>query len=171
MRWDVEVFFKLIKSNFKFSCLKEHNLNTVEQYKKNYFVILIILHLIRLIEYVHDKHFKKRTVKENNKNKYNIKHNNSLMISGFKKLIKPIIYSKINGFDLDNYCKNYIKTTNNIKDVSNPRKSKTPFSKWYVKSYMELYKYKKLIKASETGNTDKLNKNLKSLTKNIEIIK
>jgi len=35
MRWDVEVFFKLLKSNFKFANLKEHNKNTTEQYKKN----------------------------------------------------------------------------------------------------------------------------------------
>ena len=35
MRWDVEVFFKLLKSNFKFANLREHNKNTVELYKKN----------------------------------------------------------------------------------------------------------------------------------------
>lgn len=34
MRWDVEVFFKLIKSNFKFAVLREHNNNTTENYKK-----------------------------------------------------------------------------------------------------------------------------------------
>lgn len=62
-RWDVEVevFFKLIKSNFKFACLREHTKNTIEQYKKKYMVILINLYLIRLIECVYDKQKKTST--------------------------------------------------------------------------------------------------------------
>ena len=41
MRWDVEVFFKLVKSNFNFAYLREHNSNTLEQYKKKYLIIVI----------------------------------------------------------------------------------------------------------------------------------
>ena len=64
MRWDVEVFFKLIKSNFKFAILREHSNNTTENYKKKYVVILIILHIIRLIELISDKNIKKKVKKK-----------------------------------------------------------------------------------------------------------
>jgi len=76
MRWSVEVFFKLIKSNFKFAYLKEHNSNTIEQYKKKYLIILINLYLIRLIEYVYDKYNENKKTKydtdKKNKHIYNI---------------------------------------------------------------------------------------------------
>ena len=75
MRWDIEVFFKLLKSNFKFACLKEHNNNTIEQYKKKYVIILINLYLIRLIECVYDNNNKKN--KNNNKNDKNNNKNNN----------------------------------------------------------------------------------------------
>jgi hypothetical protein len=173
MRWDVEVFFKLIKSNFNFACLREHNKNTINQYKKKYLIILINIHLIRLIEYVYDKHNKNNKKKQNVKrnHEYNYKHNNTLMISGLKKIINLVIKSKLKQNDLINYCKCYIKTTNTIKNISNPRISKTPFTKWYVMSYSDYYKYKKIIEALKNNDLDSLNKNLKLLALNIQIIK
>ena len=70
--------------------------------------------------------------------------------SGLKKIINLIIKGNINGNDLFKYSNSYIKLTNTIKDISNPRTSKIPFSKWYVKSYSCYYQYKKIIDALKT---------------------
>jgi hypothetical protein len=172
MRWDVEVFFKLIKSNFNFASLKEHNQNTLIQYKKKYLIILINIYLTRLIEIVYDNNHKNnKKIKSTNKHKYNIKYNNTLMISGLKKIINNIIKSNIKTNDLFNYCKCYITKTNSIMEISNPRISKTPFTKWYVMSYSDYYKYKKIIEAIKNNDLSSLNKNLKLLASNIKIVK
>jgi len=49
--------------------------------------------------------------------------------------------------------------------------SKTPFTKWYIKSYTDKYKFNKLIDVIVNNNTDKLNKNLKLEANNLKIIK
>ena len=69
MRWDVEVFFKLVKYNFKFSSLDEHCSNTTERYKKKYLIIMTMLHLRKLMEYFNEKilmkdSHKKSTIKK-----------------------------------------------------------------------------------------------------------
>lgn len=46
------------------------------------------------------------------------------------------------------------------------RNSKTPFTKWYIKGYSNLTKYAK-IDAIINDTVNKLNKNLKSIAKNI----
>jgi hypothetical protein len=174
MRWDVEVFFKLLKSNFKFADLKEHNKNTIEQYKKKYLIILINIYLVRIIELTFEKYNKKKhkfNSNKKNKNIYNIKNNNTLMIEGLKKIINPIIKSDVNQILLKNYCDCYIKKTNTIKEKSNPRVSKIPHTKWYVKSYSNYYQYVRIIDALKENNLDKLNKNLKLLANNTKIIK
>lgn len=133
---------------------------------------MINLYLIRLIECIYDKHNKKNN-KENtkkNKHKYNIKHNNSLMIEGLKKIIHNIIKSSLVHNDLYKYCECFIEKTNTIIGISNPRISKSPFSKWYVKSYTNYYKYLEVIKAIKNNDFSTLNKNLKLLASNIEII-
>ena len=166
-------FFKLIKSNFKFALLREHNKKTLTQYKKKYLIILINLYLIRLIEYIYsknDKVNKNKNNKKNNKHKYNIKNNNSLLIHGFKHLIEPILKSKLNDKLLLNYINSYLIKTNTIKNISNPRISYIPFSKWYIKSYSDYYKYCKIIEAIKNNNFDNLNKNLKILANELKII-
>ena len=167
---DIEVFFKLIKSNFKFALLREHNEKTLEQYKKKYLIILINIHLIRLIEKVHLKYYTKHNNNKKNKHEYNFKNNNSLMINGFKNIINPIINSKLNDDLLYNYCSTYIIKTNTIKNISNPRTSYIPFTKWYIKSYSDYYKYSKIIDAIKNNNFDTLNKNLKLLANELKII-
>lgn len=174
-RWDIEVFFKLIKSNFKFALLREHNEITLTQYKKKYLIILINLYLIRLIEFVYSKNNKinknkNKSNKKNNKHKYNIKNNNSLLIHGFKNLIEPILKSQLNDKLLLNYINSYLIKTYTIKNISNPRISYIPFSKWYIKSYSDYYKYCKIIEAIKNNNFDDLNKNLKILANELKII-
>ena len=128
-----------------------------------------------------EKKLKKQKIKKNLKNKYNIKHNNTLMITGLKKIINPIIKSNFNENDLKNYCACFIVNANTIKDISNPRISKTPFkakiksnlnlilflcffhkiifyekTKWYVMSYSDFYKYKKIIESIKNNNMKSL---------------
>jgi hypothetical protein len=211
-RWDIEIFFKLLKSNFKFSILTEHNNNTIKQYKKKYLIILINLHILRLIEFINDKYyFKKKTSntiilnkkdgkqkvknilnikndkqkindvsnKTNNEqknkksktiHKYTQKNNQSLMVKGLKMILTPIIHSKITDDNIKSYCSNYIKITKCIKGAMNPRVSKTPFTKWYVKSYSDYNKYTKIIEAFKKNNLELLNKNLKLLANNLCLI-
>lgn len=167
---DIEVFFKLLKSNFKFAYLREHTKNTIEQYKKKYIVILINLYLIRLIECVYDTHKKHKTkTKDKNKHKYNIRNNDTLMIEGLKKIINPIINSSINYEQLNNYCNCYIKNNYSILNISNPRKSNIPFTKWYIKSYSKYNEYIQIINALKNNDLTTLNKNLKIMASNIKI--
>ncbi len=65
-RWNVEVFLKLLKSNFKFEHYIEHNKNTWDiQYKKRYLINLIIIYVSIILE---------KTKEFNNTNKTNNKH-------------------------------------------------------------------------------------------------
>ena len=142
---DIEVFFKLLKSKFKFSNLKEHNKNnTPNEYNKLYYSILIIIYISSIIDKINDKYIKKtnETLKEKKKNKnetskkkkknnYNIKTNKSNLLSGVKLILKDIVDGKINKHILFDMCKTHIIKVNIIKDVNNERKSKTPHSKWY----------------------------------------
>jgi hypothetical protein len=173
-RWDIEVFFKLLKSNFKFSNLKEHTKNTLGQYKKLYCIILIQIYIMRLIEIIYDKNINdlnKHKFNKKNKNQYVVKHNNSLMIKGLKLIINSIIKSNINSDLLLKYSKNYMKKINIQINVYKERKCKNPSCKWYIKSYAEYYKYIKIIDTLVNNKLESLNKNLKLMASEIKIIK
>ena len=136
-RWSIEVFFKLLKSNFKFSNLKENNkINTINEYNKLYYSILIIIYISHMIDKINDKY----NYKNKNKNNYSIKTNKSLLITGIKLILKSIIKGILNKNDLFNISKSFLIKINIIKDVYNPRISKTPHSKWYVQLYAEHYR-------------------------------
>ena len=70
-------FFKLLKSNFKFSNLKEHHkTKTINEYNKLYYSILIIIYISLMIEKINDKYNKsidKKQTSKKKKNNYNIK--------------------------------------------------------------------------------------------------
>ena len=192
-RWSIEVFFKLLKSNFKFSNLKEHNKkNTINEYNKLYYSILTIIYISHMVDKINDKYNynidiinnknnknnkndknnkNNKNDKKSKKNKYNIKTNKSLLISGIKIILKSIIKGILNKNDLLNISKTFLIKINIIKDVYNPRISKTPHSKWYIQSYAEYYRYLKIIKALKSNDLSSLNKNLKLLALNIKIIK
>lgn len=173
-RWSIEVFFKLLKSNFKFSNLKEHNKNTLNQYKKQYHIIMIQIYIVRLIELIYEKNYKKLDepkFNKKNKNKYKVKYNDSLMIEGLKNITDHIIKSKINSKVLMSYSNNYIKVINVQTEIYNERKCNNPSCKWYIKSYAEYYKYMKVINALLNNKVDSLDKNLKILASELKIIK
>ena len=173
-RWSIEVFFKLLKSNFKFSNLKEHHKNnTPNEYNKLYYSILIIIYISLMIDKINDKYNKKITIinkKVNKKNNYNVKTNKSILINGIKFILCDIINGKINKNDLFNISKAFLIKVNTIKDVFNERKSKTPHSKWYIQYYASYYRFITLIEALKNKDPSILNKNLKLLYQCLEII-
>jgi len=174
-RWSIEVFFKLLKSNFKFSNLKEHNkTKTINEYNKLYYSILIIIYISSMIEKINDKYNKsinKKEVNKKKKNNYNVKTNKNLLLNGIQLILKNVIKGTLCKKDLLNISKSFLLKVNVIKDVYNPRISKTPHSKWYVQSYAEHYRYLAIIKALKSKDLNSLNKNLKLLALQIQIIK
>lgn len=166
-RWDVEVFFKLLKYKFKFSNLTEHNDKTKECYAKTYIVILINCILVRLLEIVG---LNGSNLDKTKNNKYKIKYNKSLMIEGIKKIMSNIIQSNIDGDEIYKYLNNYREKIYCEQDKHNPRTSKRPFTKWYVMSYSSRSTYIKIIEAKRTGDYSNLHSNLKMLAKTITII-
>lgn len=150
-RWEIETFFKFVKSNFKFSHLKEKN---DESNKKTILCDLILSQIVHLFinQYIKD-----------NKNKH-IKVNKSLLIHGiYDHVLKNIIYGNLTSDVFDEYLKCYMKIVTNSANRSFQRKSKIPFAKWYVKGYHEVYKYDALIDNEINGTH--LNKNLNVLKK------
>lgn len=159
-RWDIEVYFKLLKSNFKYQNLKEKN---PIKYKKMYYCELILTYIMRLIE---NDYCKKNHIPKNDKHIKNI--NRSNLIKGiFNSLLYNIIHNKINKDTMDRFYKSHIIIQRNDKDRSFSRVSKTPFTKWYIKGYSEMTQYNKIINAILNNTTDKLNKNLKLISNRI----
>lgn len=151
LRWDIEVFFKHIKNNFKFQNLNEKN---KRQQIKNYICELIIMYISKIIEINHglNKESKKGITKINKSN----------LISG---LFDSYLYDFINGNKINLIP--YKITHTNKKNRSFPHISKTPFTKWYIKGYSEMTKYAKIIKAINNDTINNLNKNLKTIAKKI----
>lgn len=160
-RWDIEVFFKYIKRNYKFQHMKE---KSKERCQKMYICELIITYIAKLIEkYYFDKH-------EVDKKLQNVSYkiNYSNLINGiFDSIIWEMLDGTLNDELLDKFCESYIKIIQNKTNRSFPRTSKTPFSKWYVKGYSNLTKYMTVIEAILNDNVNELNKNLKTIAKNI----
>lgn len=171
-RWNVETFFKLIKSKFKFEHLSEKK---EIQYKKLIYCELIILYIVRLINYIHSKSFKNNKIinKRNNKKvSCSFTFNESNVIDGiYKHLLKDIIYGTLTTKKLIFFAKTYFVYIKNETDRTFERISKIPFKKWYVKKYLNKYKYEKIIDAIENNKLDDLNKNLKMKAKKITVIK
>jgi hypothetical protein len=169
-RWDIEVFFKLIKNNFKFQGLTE---KTRENNLKMYYCDLIMTLLMKAINMYYIDYDKNKNNKKNNKNVNTntiIKINNSNTIDSiFNHLLDKIIYNKLNKELLDIFCRRDIKIVRNKKGRSFPRISKTPYTKWNIKGYSNLALYKKILKAIKGKDISKLNKNLKTLAKRITL--
>lgn len=155
-RWDIEVFFKYIKSNFKFQHL---NIKSSDEYSKMYFCELIIIYIAKLIEKYYLKKFK---VIEK------VKINKSNLVNGiFDVLLRDILNGELTENKLNKFCKSYIKVFTNKENRSFPRISKTPFTKWYVKDYHNLTKYMTIMEAIKANDLSKLNKNLRTIAKRI----
>jgi len=174
-RWSIEEFYKQLKHNFKFQNFKEHK---EESYNKNIYSSLTIalLKQILLKCYENNKKFKNKIIVSKSKDKEItiIKSiNENLMIKGIKEeLLRKLIYGKLNSQLLEIYLDSYIEININEINRHNERKSKRPFTKWYVKQYHDVYKIKKKcldeeIKYFLKSNNNEIVKELKQKRKNL----
>ncbi len=146
----LEVFFKLIKNNFKFQQMKEKN---SINYKKEpmYYCELIITYLMKLIE--NDYYKNKVTSKIINKKNGDIKEcvekiNKSNLICGiFDKLLEIICFTEPSDTDIKNFYNSYIILVKNETGRSFPRSSKTRYTKWYIKTQYDIATFTKIINA------------------------
>jgi Transposase DDE domain len=167
-RWKVEEFFKLVKSNFNFSNMVQHHNNVEISYQKTYYIIQIICILEKIIEKLFIENINTTT---QNTTDYNVKMNKTNLINGIEYIINDLIFSKLNINKILILGKTYINFNYCKKNINNPRVSKTPFTKWYVKDYHSKYDLEKILEAQLTEDKSKLNKNLKTKLKNYTFIK
>lgn len=158
-RWDIEVFYKYLRYNFKFNKLDP---NEVE---KMYTCHLILIYLEKILEkYYISKNENVIAMKDG----YIKKINKTLLTTGIiDDLLFKLLHEPFTAQQLDSFCNTYIKITINKKGRKFPRNSKLPFSKWYIKGYSEITKYLKIYNAILNNKTNTLNKNLKLLMQNI----
>jgi hypothetical protein len=157
-RWNIETYFKLLKSKFKFSYLIEKD---KVQHEKLKIISMIIVYIAKILIYY--------GLSKNEKFK-NAKINISNMISGiYKKILKIVIYGKLNENIVEKFINSYVTLYKNQDGRNFVRKSLLPFSKWYVKMFHCISKYAKIINSIENNTTEKLNKNFKSISKNIKL--
>ena len=170
-RWNVEVFFKYLKKNFKFIDLKEIK---KEDNDKTITCQLIVIYIAQILKkyFIENNKSKLNTIinKKIKKIKKNIsvatckvKINESLLIEGiFDNLLMEIINGELNEHIIDKFTNSYCKIIKNENGRSFERVSLHPFTKWYIKKYLNYYKYCKILDALQSNNYENLNKNLKT---------
>jgi hypothetical protein len=133
-RWNIEEYFKHLKSNNKFQNI---TLESANKLQKHYYSIQII-NLIKqiLIDlYKYRTKYKEKIIKTKDNKKYKTHINETHIMD---VLYTHFIYDIVNGtFDKNKLIKfiNTVKINTNLINVHNERISKIPFTKWYIKSY------------------------------------
>lgn len=168
-RWDIEVFFKHVKSNCDFQHVKQKSSTNMT---KMYICILIIQYLTKLMIWYYENGGNKLKKEQRRKQRHSknrtIKINYSLLIKGiYHTLLKELVNGTLNEELMDRFCEINIKLIHNNTGRSFPREALSPFTKWYVKGYSEIAKYENIINAIKTGTIDTLNKNLKLIANQI----
>lgn len=154
-RWSVEIFFKLLKKNFKFETLIEYNKKQNDiSYKKLYICNLIIIYLSNIVENI-------ANLNKDSNFKENKKINKSNVIKGIFEIIDVILKSKLTNKIIINLCNSYVKYNKIKTGINNERISKTPFTKWYVKGYHNKSYDNLILNALLKKDDTLLNKNLK----------
>jgi hypothetical protein len=195
-RWNIEVFYKHLKNNFKYDIFYNEDKNTIEKLKYVEMIIYTLNRLLILIslneKYKENNNIFNNAVKirssvlekkdmrlkknkiaydeylKNNSYICSIRVNISHSIIGFYKLIlNKFINGNLSETDINKYNKNYVKIQRNKLNRNFCRTSISPFSKWYIKNYSRLNEFKKIIKAIENDKIDSLNKNLKLKAKEL----
>jgi len=155
-RWDIEVYFKYLKYNFKFQYMTE---KSTIQWEKLYICELILTYIMKFVDRYYFNKYKKD---------FEYKVNKSHLVKGITdNLLYKILKNKITSQSINRFTKLYIKITRNKKDRSFPRTSKTPFIKWYIKGYSDHTKFMRIINAILDKKVDKLDKNLKVIANRI----
>ena len=168
-RWNIEVFFKLIKSNFKFQHIDSKNIN--DSYQKMYLIEMLLVTMISIIEKTYL--LQKYTLSDIETK--NIKVNKSTLLDAMFLVMFDITHSKLTFAKVNCLFKTSIIIMINSKNRHFYRHSLKPYTKWYAKHYSEKSKYLRIVKIIVTGdikllNEDK-NKNLKTLLMHVKIFK
>jgi hypothetical protein len=164
-RWNIEVFFKYLKTNFKLRNLKEKKKEDNDKLLTCQMIIIYISQLLK--KYFIEKNKPKLKTSINKKNNTistcKIKINESLLINGiFENLLIDIITGKLDMKLIEKFIDSYCKIIKNEKNRHFERISLQPFTKWYIKKYLTEYKYCKILEALCNDNFEDLNKNLKT---------
>jgi hypothetical protein len=177
-RWNIEIYFKLLKKNFKFNNLVEKNENNQ---RKMYISEMIITYIMKLFEFNYRKVIEKptNTIKKYNKNTKtytnviaSVKINETLFIEGlFDDILYELIHGTLNYDYYIKFCKAYFKIDKRELNRKYPRISKSPYKKWHLKGLSELNNLLKIAKAIQEDTIDDLNSALKTIAKNIMNIK
>lgn len=185
-RWSIEEFYKQLKHNFKFQHMCEYN---AESYNKNIYMELTFVILKKILMEIFKKQHDKNDSSIINKTKgeiltFTTKINENLILTGIKdELIRDIFYENVSKTKIINFLKCYVVTHTNKEKRSFERKSKRPFTKWYVKQYHDVYKIKKKeqelnIKAlfeikdgDDVKIKDDIKKQIKNLNKDMKELK
>jgi hypothetical protein len=123
--------------------------------------MVIIMNLLSIFEYNYLKNY------VINK----IKINKTLLIQGiFECIINKLINCSLTFKDIDTLYKYFIKKVYNKENRHFERISKTPFSKWNIKSYSINSENIKIINSFLNNNLNNLNKNQKCKINKIEKI-
>ena len=105
-RWNIETFFKFIKTNFKFQHLTEKNNDSIN---KMYICEKILVYIQRLLLVAYNK--------DNNCNLTIENVNNSNLLKGiYECLLESIIAGTLTVDDVTKYINSYLKKVNNKKD-------------------------------------------------------
>lgn len=188
-RWNIEVFNKYIKNNFKFEKFYLKVNDEIEKIKYLDLIISIIIRLLVLLclyeksktkDNLFNDEIKKRfnckiskldkrtkeyrDFKKNFKEtaKVTIRVNLTLFTTKFyQKIVSDLVYGALKKETLIDIMNEDLEIIKNEIDRSFERKSIVPFTKWYVKMYHKMYEYRKILEAIENDTIDKLNKNLK----------
>ena len=169
-RWDIEIFYKYLKNNFKFQNMPERDLI---QCKKLYICELILAYLQKILEQYYtknnkDKLSKKIIKKENEEITYtkNINHHN-LLRGIFDELLYDMIHKKTNNQTINKLCNIYIKIITNKTNRYFTRIAKKTFSKWHFKGSSDMTKLLDAIRAIINGTVNELNENIRRIAKKI----
>jgi hypothetical protein len=171
-RWTIEEYFKFVKHNTNFEHSKEKKKESLHKNLHGIQQVSILRKL--LVDALNLKENYSTTIQKRNGKKVQCqkKINETLLIEGiYEHLLEKIIYGTLAGEYFKTFLESYIVQVKNENDRHNPRISKTPFTKWYVKSYHEIYLWTKIITAVINNDLSGLNKNQKVIAKNIQIIK
>lgn len=169
-RWSIETYFGYMRNNYKFSNLVEQN---TDSYEKLLLCIQSITYIAKIIEliFLSTKKIAKKMVKNDGENvKCTEKINKTLLTQKINEdLLIDIIQGTLTSEQIMKFIKLNCKTVKHEKGRFYERKSKTPFTKWYVKDYHGEYEIKKIIEYI-IDNKIKINKNLKMKANNVKII-
>jgi hypothetical protein len=173
-RWNIEIFFKFLKNNFKFNEIIDDSI--IDQ-KKMYICEMILTYIMKIIEYdywLSNKPPSNTITKYDKKTKTTTtvtataKINESQLIKGiFDEILYDLIKGTLDHSKYNNFCKTYIKIAKNEINRKCIRIARSPYKKWSLQGLNRTSKMIKVINAIKLNKTHKLTKELQLIVKTV----